>query len=61
MGTNEFNRKAYDQRLIRFPLGTIKRFKKLFESDLSFNAFVVELVISQLDMTEIQFTEDKNQ
>lgn len=49
---NEFNRKAYDQRLIRFPKGTIKRFKELFADDVKFNSWVVNLVTSRLLMTE---------
>lgn len=49
---NEFNRQAYDQRLIRFPKGTIKRFKELFSDDVKFNSWVVNLVTSRLLMTE---------
>lgn len=57
MGTDEYNRRAYDQKLIRFPLGTVKRFKELFKDNVSFNGWVVSLVISRLDMAENQFTE----
>lgn len=60
MGTNEYNRKAYDQKLIRFPVGTVKRFKELFKDDVSFNGWVVNLVISRLVMAENQFTEKEN-
>lgn len=49
---NEFNRKAYDQRLIRFPKGTLLRFRELFQDDVPFNAWVVNLVTSRLLMTE---------
>lgn len=52
MGTQEFNKKSYDQRLIRFPKGTIAKFRSLFEDDVSFNAWVVNLVASRLLMTE---------
>lgn len=52
MGTQEFNKKSYDQRLIRFPKGTIAKFKSLFEDDVPFNAWVVNLVTSRLLMTE---------
>ena len=52
MGTSQFNKQAYDQRLIRFPKGTIKRFKELFADDVKFNSWVVNLVISRLLMTE---------
>lgn len=52
MGTNEFNKSSYDQRLIRFPKGTIKRFKELFADDVPFNAWVVNLVTSRLLLTE---------
>ena len=44
---NEYNRRAYDQRLIRFPKGTLQRFHELFK-DVSFNAWVVQLVTSRL-------------
>lgn len=49
---NEFNKNNYDQRLIRFPKGTIKRFKELFADDVKFNSWVVNLVTSRLLMTE---------
>lgn len=49
---NEFNKVAYDQRLIRFPKGTIKRFKELYADDVKFNSWVVNLVTSRLLMTE---------
>lgn len=49
---NEFNRKTYDQRLIRFPAGTIQRFRDLFTDDVPFNGWVVNLVTSRLLMTE---------
>lgn len=60
MGTDEYNRKAYDQKLIRFPAGTVKRFKELFKNDVSFNGWVVNLVISRLVMAENQFTENND-
>lgn len=47
IGTKEFNKRAYDQRLIRFPKGTLLRFHELFK-DVSFNAWVVQLVTSRL-------------
>lgn len=49
---NDFNRKAYDQRLIRFPAGTIQRFRDLFTDDVPFNGWVVNLVTSRLLLTE---------
>lgn len=52
---NEFNRKAYDQILIRFPRGTAQRFKDIFGSGVSFNGWVVNLVCSRLLMKELYF------
>lgn len=57
MGTDEFNRKAYDQRLIRFPKGVIAKFKELFGDEFSFNAWVVNLVVSSLLNVDQQFTD----
>lgn len=50
--TNEYKARNYDQRLIRFPKGTIKKFRELFADDVPFNAWVVNLVTSRLLMTE---------
>lgn len=61
MGTSQFNKQAYDQRLIRFPKGTIKRFKELFADDVKFNSWVVNLVTSRLLMTEEKQWATKNQ
>ena len=58
MGTDEYNRKAYDQKLIRFPAGTVKKFHQIF-GDISFNGWVVSLVISRLCFGELQFTDDE--
>lgn len=49
---NEFNKKQYDQHLIRFPRGTIERFRELFGDDVSFNGWVVSLVTSRLLISE---------
>lgn len=49
---DEFNKKTYDQRLIRFPTGTIRKFRSLFADDVPFNGWVVNLVTSRLLMTE---------
>lgn len=48
MGTDEFNKKAYDQVLIRFPKGTKTLFVKLFKNEVAFNSWVVNLVVSRL-------------
>ena len=58
MGTDEYNRKAYDQKLIRFPAGTVKKFHELFKDEISFNGWVVNLVISRLLMADKQFTDE---
>lgn len=56
----EFNKRSYDQRLIRFPKGTLAKFHDLFEDDVPFNGWVVNLVTSRLLMTEEkQFNERK--
>lgn len=52
MGTDEYNKRSYDQRLIRFPKGTIRKFHELFEDDVPFNSWVVNLVTSRLLLTE---------
>lgn len=57
MGTDEYNKKAYDQRNIRFPSGTVKRFRELFKDEVSFNGWVVNLVISRLVAAENWFSE----
>lgn len=58
MGTDEYNKKAYDQKLIRFPAGTVKRFNELFENEVSFNGWVVNLVTSRLLYKEYYLPED---
>ena len=60
MGTDEYNRKAYDQKLIRFPAGTVTRFRELFKDEVSFNGWVVNLVISRLVVEEKMFLENEN-
>jgi len=43
--TEKYNKKKYDQRLIRFPKGTVERLKTLAASnDLSFNSYVCQSV-----------------
>ena len=54
MGTYEFNKKAYDQKLIRFPKGFVARFHKLF-GDVSFNAWVVNVAVHELVKVESRF------
>lgn len=49
---NEFNKRAYDQRLIRFPKGTLQKFHELFADDVPFNSWVVNLVTSRLVLRE---------
>lgn len=49
---DKYNAKAYDQTLIRFPKGTLKRFRELFGGDVSFNAWVSNLVTSRLLIKE---------
>lgn len=58
MGTDEYNKKAYDQKLIRFPAGTVKRFNELFKDDISFNGWVVNLVTSRLLYKELNYPDD---
>lgn len=58
MGTDEYNKKAYDQKLIRFPAGTVKRFNDLFKGELSFNGWVVNLVTSRLLYKELNYPDD---
>lgn len=60
MGTDEYNRKAYDQMLIRFPAGTVARFRELFKDEVSFNGWVVNLVVSRLVVAERMFSENEN-
>lgn len=60
MGTDEYNRKAYDQKLIRFPAGTVARFRELFKDEVSFNGWVVNLVVSRLVVAEKMFSENDN-
>lgn len=57
MGTDEYNRKAYDQVLIRFPAGTKRKFRELSHNDYSFNAWVVNLVTAALENYELQLSE----
>lgn len=51
---DRWNKKKYDSTLIRFPLGTIREFKRLFPG-IPFNGFVVNLVVSRLLMADQQF------
>lgn len=60
MGTDEYNRRAYDQKLIRFPAGTINKFHQLFKNEVSFNGWVVNLVTSRLVWAEQQFSEKED-
>lgn len=54
---NDFNRRSYDQVLIRFPKGTLQRFKDIWGSEVSFNGWVVNLVCSRLLVKELYFPE----
>lgn len=60
MGTDEYNRKAYDQKLIRFPAGTVQKFHDLFKDEISFNGWVVSLVVSRLVMADTQFKDPES-
>lgn len=51
---DNWNKKKYDQTLVRFPSGTLARFKELFP-DASFNGWVVSLVCSRLLLKELYF------
>lgn len=52
MGSKDkWNARNYDCVSIRFPKGTKTRFKKLFPG-VSFNSYVVNLLISRLVYTE---------
>lgn len=54
MGTPEFNKKAYDTKIIRFPKGFVHRFSKLF-GDVSFNAWVVNVCTHEILKLEKRF------
>lgn len=51
---DELNKKKFDQTLIRFPKGTLLKFRELF-GDLSFNGWVVALVSSRLVLKEFYY------
>lgn len=53
---DRWNRKKYDETTIRFPSGTRQKFKHLFPG-VSFNGFVVNLVVSRLLMADQQFSD----
>ena len=52
---NKWNKEAYDQVLIRFPKGTRERFKSIWGSGVSFNGWVVNLVVSRLLVKEMYY------
>lgn len=56
---DRYNKSAYDQHLIRFPRGTLQRFKDLFGGEVSFNSWVSNLVTSRLVMKEILYPSEK--
>lgn len=54
---NKFNKLHYDQVNIRFPLGTLQRFKDLFPG-CSFNGWVSNLVTSRILIKEWMYPND---
>lgn len=56
---DKYNARHYDSTLIRFPAGTLARFRQLF-GNVSFNGWVSDLVVSRLVMAELRQGDDKD-